>query len=56
MLDNTIGGGITSGLSPFESIIKESMEEGSISEEVVCQYVKSVGAITNFFRCEMNYC
>ena len=50
MLDTSVGGGITAGMTPFEAIIKESMEEGSISEEVVRRHAKAVGAVSYFCR------
>jgi hypothetical protein len=34
----------------FESLVKESMEEASIAEEVVRKHAKPVGAISYFFR------
>jgi 8-oxo-dGTP pyrophosphatase MutT (NUDIX family) len=33
MLDNTVAGGISNGLSPFETIVKEAEEEASIPTE-----------------------
>jgi hypothetical protein len=35
----------------FESIIKESMEEASIAEEVVRKHARSAGSISYYFRC-----
>jgi hypothetical protein len=49
-LDNSVAGGITSGMGPFESIVKESMEEASLEETIVRKHAKSVGAISYFFR------
>ncbi|KDQ56717.1 hypothetical protein JAAARDRAFT_194689 [Jaapia argillacea MUCL 33604] len=48
-LDNTVAGGITSGMSMFESIVKEAMEEASIEESIVRKYAKSVGGVSYFF-------
>ena len=48
--DNSVAGGIPAGYSPFESLVKESMEEASIAEEIVRKYTKSVGSISYFFR------
>ena len=49
--DNSVAGGIPAGLGPFESLVKESMEEASIAEEVVREHAKCVGSISYFFRC-----
>ncbi|EJD51860.1 hypothetical protein AURDEDRAFT_56343 [Auricularia subglabra TFB-10046 SS5] len=49
-LDNTVAGGIPAGMTPFESILKEAMEEASLPEDFVRQHIKSVGAITYFFQ------
>lgn len=49
--DNSVAGGISAGLGPFESLVKESMEEASIAEDIVRKHVKSVGSISYFFRC-----
>lgn len=46
MLDNTVGGGISSGMKPFETVVKECGEEASLSEELVRERVKSVGVVT----------
>jgi len=48
MLDNTVAGGISAGEAPFSSIIRESMEEASLPEELVRRKVKAVGAVTYF--------
>ena len=45
-----MAGGITSGMQPFESIVKESMEEASIEEAVVRKHAKSAGTISYFIR------
>jgi len=49
-LDNTVAGGITGGMRPFECLIKESMEEASIGEAVARQHAKHVGVGSYFFR------
>ena len=51
-LDNTVAGGIPSGMSPFESLIKECMEEASLPDEVVRDRITATGAISYFFRFE----
>lgn len=49
-LDNTIAGGIPSGMSPFESLVKEAMEEGSLQEDVVRKHTRAVGSISYFYQ------
>ncbi|KAI0074920.1 hypothetical protein K474DRAFT_1664824 [Panus rudis PR-1116 ss-1] len=49
-LDNSVAGGIPSGYGIFESLVKESMEEASIPEDIVRNYAKSVGVISYFYR------
>ncbi|KAH7915873.1 NUDIX hydrolase domain-like protein [Hygrophoropsis aurantiaca] len=49
-LDNSVAGGIPSGMAPFESIIKEAMEEASIEQHIVENYAKSIGSISYFYR------
>lgn len=49
-LDNSVAGGIPSGLGAFESLVKESMEEASIEENIVRKYARSVGSISYFHR------
>jgi 8-oxo-dGTP pyrophosphatase MutT (NUDIX family) len=49
-LDNSVAGGIPSGMSAFQAMVKESMEEASIAEDVARSYLKAVGAISYFFR------
>lgn len=44
--DNTVAGGITSGLKIFEALIKEADEEASIDEDVIRKWAKSAGAIS----------
>ncbi|OBZ77070.1 hypothetical protein A0H81_03175 [Grifola frondosa] len=47
------GCGINSGLSMFECLVKEAMEEASIEERVIRQYALAVGSVSYFFRCGM---
>ncbi|KAF9804464.1 hypothetical protein IEO21_09393 [Rhodonia placenta] len=49
-LDNTVAGGIPCGLGAFESLIKESMEEASLAEDVVRTHARAAGTISYFFR------
>lgn len=48
MLDNTVAGGIATGESPFESLVRESGEEASLPEDVVRKGAKAVGTVTYF--------
>jgi hypothetical protein len=56
MLDNSVAGGITAGMLPFDSLVKESMEEASLPEDIIRRHAKSVGAISYFFRCSHWIC
>ncbi|KAG2159308.1 NUDIX hydrolase domain-like protein [Suillus bovinus] len=49
-LDNSVAGGIPSGMSVFESLVKECEEEASIEADIVRNHAKPVGAISYFFR------
>ncbi|KAK0194205.1 nudix hydrolase 20 [Armillaria mellea] len=49
-LDNTVAGGIPSRMGIFDSLVKECMEEASIEEDIVRQYVHGTGAVSYFFR------
>lgn len=49
-MDNTVAGGIPSGMSVFESLVKECMEEASMPDGIVREYVRAVGAVSYFFR------
>lgn len=49
--DNTVAGGIPSGLSVFQCAVKESMEEASIPEDIVREYAQAVGVVSYFYRC-----
>lgn len=48
MLDNTVAGGITAGEQPFESVVREAMEEASLPEELIRKRAKAVGCVTYF--------
>ena len=49
-LDNSVGGGIPSGMGMFESLVKESMEEASLPEDLVRKHARAVGVVSYFFR------
>ncbi|KAI1933208.1 hypothetical protein LOZ58_004502 [Ophidiomyces ophidiicola] len=46
MLDNTVGGGISTGEEPFESLVREAIEEASLPEDLVRASAQSVGCVT----------
>jgi hypothetical protein len=48
-LDNSVAGGIPSGMSNFETLVKESMEEASIEENLVRTHAKCAGAVSYYF-------
>lgn len=37
-------------MSAFESLVKESMEEASLEENIVRKHARGAGAISYFFR------
>ncbi|KAJ7119714.1 NUDIX hydrolase domain-like protein [Mycena epipterygia] len=49
-LDNTVAGGIPSGMPIFEALVKECMEEASLCEDLVRAHTRAVGCISYFFR------
>lgn len=49
MLDNSVAGGISNGLSAHETIIKEAGEEASIPENVARKSIRSVGVISYIY-------
>ncbi|KAF2129267.1 thiamine pyrophosphokinase [Dothidotthia symphoricarpi CBS 119687] len=49
MLDNAVAGGISSGESPFESVVRECAEEASLSEELVRGKAKASGSVTYWY-------
>jgi 8-oxo-dGTP pyrophosphatase MutT (NUDIX family) len=49
MLDNAVAGGIASGESPFESLVRECGEEASLPEELVRKSAKACGTVTYWY-------
>jgi 8-oxo-dGTP pyrophosphatase MutT (NUDIX family) len=49
MLDNAVAGGIASGESAFESLVRECGEEASLEEELVRSRAKTGGCVTYFY-------
>ncbi|KAL4864940.1 hypothetical protein BDV12DRAFT_200658 [Aspergillus spectabilis] len=48
MLDSTAAGGLDSGLAPFEGVVRETVEEASLSESFVREKIRSVGALSYY--------
>lgn len=49
MLDNAVAGGIASGESPFESLVRECGEEASLPEDLVRPNAKACGTVTYWY-------
>ena len=49
MLDNAVAGGIAVGEAPFESLVREAMEEASLPGDIVRRRAKACGAVTYFY-------
>jgi 8-oxo-dGTP pyrophosphatase MutT (NUDIX family) len=50
MLDNTVAGGIVSGDSPFETIVRECGEEASLPRSLVVSAVRATGIVSYSYR------
>ena len=48
MLDNTVAGGISSGETPFTSLIREAAEEASMPDKLVRERAKPCGTVSYF--------
>lgn len=49
LLDNTVAGGISSGMSILDTLVKESEEEASFPESLVRGGAKAVGTVSYFY-------
>jgi 8-oxo-dGTP pyrophosphatase MutT (NUDIX family) len=49
MLDNAVAGGIASGESPFESLVRECSEEASLEEVLVRERARAAGTVTYWY-------
>ncbi|KIO11294.1 hypothetical protein M404DRAFT_994966 [Pisolithus tinctorius Marx 270] len=49
-LDNSVAGGIPSGMSAFDSIVKEAAEEASIDEDITRRLAKCAGSISYYLQ------
>ncbi|KAK8845386.1 hypothetical protein IAR55_006099 [Kwoniella newhampshirensis] len=54
-LDNSVAGGIPSGMTPFDSIIKECDEEASLPGDLVRKHIKATGVMSYFYITEDGY-
>ncbi|PWW78388.1 hypothetical protein C7212DRAFT_183054 [Tuber magnatum] len=50
LLDNTVAGGISSGMSVFETLVKESEEEASFPGSLIREKAKAVGHVSYFYQ------
>jgi 8-oxo-dGTP pyrophosphatase MutT (NUDIX family) len=50
LLDNSVAGGIASGMGVFESLVKECMEEAGLEAAAVKKHARAAGAISYFYR------
>ena len=48
MLDNTVAGGISTGETAFESMVREAQEEATLSEDIVRKHTRATGTVTYF--------
>jgi 8-oxo-dGTP pyrophosphatase MutT (NUDIX family) len=49
MLDNAVAGGIASGESPYESLVRECAEEASLPEQLVRSKAQAAGTVTYYY-------
>ena len=49
LLDNAVAGGIASGESPWESLVRECGEEASLPEELVRSKAKAAGTVSYYY-------
>lgn len=55
MLDNTVAGGLMTGESPLDCIVREADEEASLPSHLVRQHALSVGTVTYIYVTEEKY-
>jgi 8-oxo-dGTP pyrophosphatase MutT (NUDIX family) len=48
LLDNSVAGGMAAGEEPFQSIVREALEEASLPSDLVKRKVKAAGCVTYF--------
>lgn len=49
MLDNTVAGGLSTGESPFECLVREAAEEASFPENLIRSHAKACGTVSYFY-------
>lgn len=49
MLDNTVAGGLSTGESPFECLVREAAEEASFPEDLIRSNAKACGTVSYFY-------
>ncbi|CCK69114.1 uncharacterized protein KNAG_0B06900 [Huiozyma naganishii CBS 8797] len=49
MLDNIIAGGLGYPYGPYETAVKESLEEANLEKPIIERYLKSVGVVSYFY-------
>lgn len=49
MLDNTVAGGLSTGESPFECLVREAAEEASFPESLIRSNAKARGTVSYFY-------
>jgi len=50
LYDNSVAGGMESGMAPLETICKESYEEASIPEDIIKKFARCTGAVSYYFK------
>ncbi|KAF9556824.1 nudix hydrolase 20 [Agrocybe pediades] len=50
LLDNTVAGGIPSGMPIFECLVKECIEEANLDPDIIRKYARAVGSVSYFSR------
>ncbi|KAI5813277.1 NUDIX hydrolase domain-like protein [Pyronema omphalodes] len=54
MLDNTVAGGISSGMTAWDTLVKEGHEEAYLEEDVIKEKAKCVGTVSYFYERDAN--
>jgi len=50
MLDNSVAGGIASGTSAFDALVKEAAEEASLDPELARNRARGVGVVSYYYQ------
>ncbi|KAK4047909.1 hypothetical protein OIV83_005092 [Microbotryomycetes sp. JL201] len=54
-LDNTVAGGISAGDTPFDSIIRECVEEASLDPQFTSNHVRNAGVVVYNYRTKQGW-